>query len=591
MSGPASAEGDLRAHRLLLVLAALLALAGYAQTVNAIAAPFLAKSFGLDDAGIARAMGWISLNAFAVLVLARETDRLGRRRLLLACALGLAVASVASALSPSLVPYVMTQIAVQAFANTVIMVATVVIAEELSLARRATGQGWAGIAGNAGGGLALLAVPALAATAGGWRAAWIVTALPLAFLPWLRRALPETTRWRAANARGETEGARAREALAPPYRGRALGFLGFVLLGNVAGVATASWPYYHLVHGLGVAPARATLVLMLGGGLGLAGFRWGGHWSDRLGRRATLLAGAVGSNALMVVFYLLPLASVSTYVGLFAIASLAGNASLTAARASATELFPTRLRSTVNGWATVAAAAAAVVANFATAALAERLGGLAPAIALLALTIVPALALFWRFVPETAGLELEAAALEEEPLVDAYVALGSNLGDRAARLAGALSALRATPGVDVVAVSRWYETTPVGPPPQGPYLNGAVRLRTRLSPRALLTRLLEIERASGRVRDGTKDAPRTLDLDLLLHGAARSDAPDLLVPHPRLHERGFVLEPLAEIAPDVVHPVRGETIAALAARVRDPAAVRLYAPCGSRPTPSEASAG
>ncbi len=159
-----------------------------------------------------------------------------------------------------------------------------------------------------------------------------------------------------------------------------------------------------------------------------------------------------------------------------------------------------------------------------------------------------------------------------------YVALGSNLGDREARLAGALAALRATPGISGLRLSRIYETAPVGPPGQGPFLNAVARFETGLAPRALLERLLAIEAAAGRRRSAIRNEARVLDLDLLLYGDARVEEPDLVVPHPRLHERAFVLEPLAELAPELVHPVLGERIAALAARVRDPAAVRLHTP-------------
>jgi len=153
--------------------------------------------------------------------------------------------------------------------------------------------------------------------------------------------------------------------------------------------------------------------------------------------------------------------------------------------------------------------------------------------------------------------------------VVAYVGLGSNLGDRAAHVARALEALRATPGVEVGAVSPLLETEPVGGPPQGPYLNGAVELFVTLSARELLARLLAIEAAAGRVRGLERNAPRCLDLDLLFYGDARIDEPGLVVPHPRLHQRQFVLEPLCRIAPDFVHPVLRRSVASLA---RDAAA-------------------
>lgn len=161
-------------------------------------------------------------------------------------------------------------------------------------------------------------------------------------------------------------------------------------------------------------------------------------------------------------------------------------------------------------------------------------------------------------------------------MATAYVALGSNLGDRAAHLRRALEALRATPDVERVERSRLYETAPVGPAPQGAFLNAAARVETGLSPRALLERLLAVERGEGRVRTGERWGPRTLDLDLLLYGDAVVAEPGLEIPHPRLHERPFVLEPLVELAAELRHPTRGETLSALAARVRDPEAVWLW---------------
>jgi 2-amino-4-hydroxy-6-hydroxymethyldihydropteridine diphosphokinase len=140
----------------------------------------------------------------------------------------------------------------------------------------------------------------------------------------------------------------------------------------------------------------------------------------------------------------------------------------------------------------------------------------------------------------------------------AFVALGSNLGDRERTLRGAVAALAAEEGVSVVAVSRLRDTEPVGVVDQPRFLNGVVALETTLGARELLERLLEIERRSGRIREGVcEHRPRTLDLDLLLYGDETVDEPGVTVPHPRLHERAFVLEPLAELAPGLEVPGRG----------------------------------
>ena len=139
----------------------------------------------------------------------------------------------------------------------------------------------------------------------------------------------------------------------------------------------------------------------------------------------------------------------------------------------------------------------------------------------------------------------------------AFVGLGSNLGDREAMLRAALDALAAEPGIEVVAVSSFRETDPVGFVDQPRFLNAAAALGTTVPPRPLLERLLAIEASLGRKRDGPPQGPRTIDLDLLLHGDAELDEPGLRVPHPRLHERRFVLEPLAELDPTLEVPGRG----------------------------------
>ena len=139
----------------------------------------------------------------------------------------------------------------------------------------------------------------------------------------------------------------------------------------------------------------------------------------------------------------------------------------------------------------------------------------------------------------------------------AYLALGSNLGDRAAYLQTAIDSLAAARDVTIVEISSVYETGPVGGPDQGRYLNAVVALDTALSPRELLALAQRLETDAKRVRR-ERWGPRTLDVDVLLVGDAVVSEPDLEVPHPRMWERGFVLAPLHDVAPDLVDvPVDG----------------------------------
>jgi 2-amino-4-hydroxy-6-hydroxymethyldihydropteridine diphosphokinase len=146
----------------------------------------------------------------------------------------------------------------------------------------------------------------------------------------------------------------------------------------------------------------------------------------------------------------------------------------------------------------------------------------------------------------------------------AYVGIGANLGPREETLRRAVDLLGRADGVEVVGVSELRETDPVGVVDQPPFLNGAVSVETTLSPRALLDLLLEVERSLGRVR-GERWGPRVVDLDLLVYGIEVLDEPGLHVPHPRLHERRFALEPLAEMNPELEIPGRGNVSALLAA--------------------------
>jgi len=161
-----------------------------------------------------------------------------------------------------------------------------------------------------------------------------------------------------------------------------------------------------------------------------------------------------------------------------------------------------------------------------------------------------------------------------------FLGLGSNLGDREAALEGALQRLAAR-GFRVTRRSSLWLTEPVGGPPQGFFLNAVVQGETALRPEALLEACLATEREMGRVR-AERNGPRTIDVDVLFFGEERRLSPGLVIPHPRLHERRFVLEPLAEIAPGFVHPTLGLSVRELLARCPDTSSVGPHAPAGAR---------
>ncbi|MBB1472331.1 2-amino-4-hydroxy-6-hydroxymethyldihydropteridine diphosphokinase [Luteimonas sp. MC1782] len=152
------------------------------------------------------------------------------------------------------------------------------------------------------------------------------------------------------------------------------------------------------------------------------------------------------------------------------------------------------------------------------------------------------------------------------PAVIAAVGLGGNVGDVRHALASALAALDALPGTRLLRASRCYRTPAWGMQAQPDFINAAATLQTTLAPRALLDALLAIERDHGRERaaDGSRWGPRTLDLDLLVHATAVVEVPGLVLPHPQMHLRAFVLVPLAEIAPDLDVPGHGSVRALLA---------------------------
>ena len=148
-----------------------------------------------------------------------------------------------------------------------------------------------------------------------------------------------------------------------------------------------------------------------------------------------------------------------------------------------------------------------------------------------------------------------------------YLGIGSNLGDRYANIRAAVELMGKIDGLKVKEISSLYETEPCGGPPQGKFLNGVVEVETQLSPRELLEKLKEIERRLGRVKT-VANGPRTIDLDILLYQDLVVDEEDLKIPHPRVTQRRFALEPLAELNPDLIHPLSKKKVSQLLREVQ-----------------------
>ncbi|MDD2309761.1 MAG: 2-amino-4-hydroxy-6-hydroxymethyldihydropteridine diphosphokinase [Desulfuromonadaceae bacterium] len=159
---------------------------------------------------------------------------------------------------------------------------------------------------------------------------------------------------------------------------------------------------------------------------------------------------------------------------------------------------------------------------------------------------------------------------------EAYIALGSNLGNRELNLLRAVAEVGRVPDCRVTALSSFYETSPVGNVNQDSFYNAVLRISTRLDARSLLTRLLRIENEAFKRIRTIPQGPRSMDLDLLLYGDSTINEEDLVVPHPRLAERRFVLQPLCEIAPDLLHPLTGKSMREILAALKsDETVVKL----------------
>lgn len=400
------------------LLLALTAYAFYAMALGALGAPFLAEELRLGDDAITNIAGWVALGAFGTAILTRLADRHGRRRVLVGSFAALPLFSIATVFATGVPSYVLPQIGANAMLNTLATALAVAVAEEASDEKRASAQAWFGVCASLGGALALGIGALVPQLPGGWRAFWVVAALPIVAVPLVRARLLETDRFHAAKHDGRVSATRGTDLLRGPLRSRTLGLLAVGLLKPVSIVATSTWPYYHMVRNLGLEPGWASLVYFVGGGIGLVGNPLGARLTDAWGRRPTSIAATAASVAAGCAFFFVPAAGHSSVtlallIGLMAANQIATAAFSVADRCIDAELFPTALRATYLGAARLMNAAAGVATMFALSLLATPLGGLPVAIAVLSFaTLAPALAIFLAVVPETRGQTLEQASLD-----------------------------------------------------------------------------------------------------------------------------------------------------------------------------------
>jgi putative MFS transporter len=409
------------ARRQMAALLALTSLAAYLQTVPGIIAPYVAREFGLSDAGIASLMGFVALGALGAFGLTRLADRIGRRRVLLAALAVLPAVSLASSLAPGLRLYVALQVSIAALYVTVLATTMVVITEELPDDARARGQAYYGLLFSLGGAPVLLLAPLLAGPLHGWRVFWALPALALLLLPWVRRSLPETRRFAHAVESGSVAAARARDLFRGPYRRRAIGLLAAWTLRPIGVTAVLTYLFYHGVSNLAIPPAALTVIFIVGGGVGLAGIPLGARLSNRWGRRPTLATFSLLCVGGGLAWYWVPPDFPGTPAlalgACFAVNQISYNAYNVAERCLDTELFPTALRATYAGSTRLGQAIATIAANFSVSALAGPAGGIVPAITWVCLaTALPALIIFLAVAPETAGRSLDETSLEPAPL-------------------------------------------------------------------------------------------------------------------------------------------------------------------------------
>jgi len=395
----------------------LLVYQGYTLSVSGIASPWIAKSFHLSQPALARLFAWMSISAFGSMLLARLADRVGRRLIILSSLVLAPIFALGAALAPWAWLFALFQVLISALLGGSVSSATVMLAEELPMEQRARGQACGAAASAVGGVLGYIVIPFLLKWGYEWEWLFAPSVAGILLAPAVARMLPIENSWAKHASAGSVKGSHFYDILHPLYRRRALTLLACAALDTMAGTAVNGWLYFEAVSILGLAPAKASTLVVLGMGVGMIGFPIGAWTSERFGRVPTVAyfggAGWLGALA----FYWGPGALTYPFLWL-AVAycwfKIASAVMTVGANAAATELFPAALRSTMVGWQMITGAVFSMFAQMAIAALIGPLGGLTVVVRYFALLGIPSAIICGLFLDETRGLPLDVAALEQQ---------------------------------------------------------------------------------------------------------------------------------------------------------------------------------
>lgn len=380
---------------------------GYARSVLSVTLPYVGRSLGAGPPGLSLAVGVVSLGALGVLAVAPAADRVGRRRVLLGCLAGMALASAGTATSDTLTALSAWQLASRTFQEGTVAAAAVIAAEEVGAASRGLAQRLLGGAATLGSGVAALLLAFVEVVPYGWRGLYVGPALALTLAVPLLALMPESHRWTARRA-----GPPLPRQVPRPYRRRLALLAATTLFAEVGDLAPFSFATYVPIAIHGWSPGATTVLLLGAGALGLPGAALGGRLADRLGRRPSAVIFLLGLAGAELLFFLGPEKALwPGFAGM--IFCQAGKVAVL--RAWATELFPTAVRARAAGWIAAAGVMGAVAGYAGAAAAASTLGDIRLALALLTPAAAIAATLAFVTLPESRCRELEALAPEHAP--------------------------------------------------------------------------------------------------------------------------------------------------------------------------------